>query len=266
MIRQGVKSCLYVEAIYILCTALLIPFQRSFIYPVQSADFNDCDLSGTGMRRVSFQGDRALFTPGRSGRVIVFYHGNAETACNWRHLGAGFGQLGDAVLVVEYPFYATGEQVSGQSLSQERLYQTVDHVEQWITDQGFNDTRVVGYSLGAALASYHARAQQVSLVVLYAPFDRLISVMWDRGIYVPPAVLWDKYDNIAQLQQSRAKVIILHGGVDNVVSPKRSKALAQTLGDRLIRYDVDPALDHNVMRGAVFQASVRDLLTYSTQD
>lgn len=246
--------------VYLIGVMALVGVQRVFLYPPHIGDFARCDLSGTQSERISFSGERALFTAGSSGRIIVFYHGNAETACDWRALGRGFAQAGDAVLIVEYPTYATGQLSKPHQLSQEPLFQTVDHVQAWIAERGFQQTLVVGYSLGGALASYHATRQDVARVLLFAPFDRLINVIWDAWIFVPSVMVWDSYDNIAQLSKSTAEVMILHGGADRVVRPARSRALVDILGDRAVIYHVDPALDHAVMQGPMFQNIVRAFL------
>lgn len=259
-ILRGLVICV---GLYVLLIAALIPFQRSFIYHPQAPDLAQCDLSNTQNQLIRFGNERALLTKGHSGRIVVFYHGNSDMACGWRYLARHFGQRGDAVLVLEYPSYARGDQSGTPPLTQERLFDTVRATAQWIKAQGYSQTLVVGYSLGSAAASHHARIADVERVMLYAPFDRLINVIWENGILVPRALLWDDYDNIKALQAADVPVMILHRAYDFTVRQARSKALAAALGDKLVRYYDVPLSGHGALSGEVFEQSVRDFLNPS---
>lgn len=261
--RRILRGLVLFVGLYGLGVAALISFQRSFIYHPQAPDLAQCDLSDTQNQLVRFGDERALLTKGRTGRIVVFYHGNSDMACGWRYLARHFGQHGDAVLVLEYPSYARGDQSGTPPLTQERLFETVRATARWIKAQSYAQTLVVGYSLGSAAASHHARIADVERVMLYAPFDRLIHVIWDNGILVPRAMLWDDYDNIAALKEAQTPVMILHRHYDFTVRQARSKALAAALGDQVVRYYDVPDKGHAALSGAEFSQSVLDFLTFS---
>lgn len=228
-------------------------FQRDFIYFPTDRDFWSCDISDTDSQKIEIDGERALFAQrdplNNSNRIIIFYHGNQDSACNWRYIPRHFGFAGDDTLVVEYPGYAGDD----RPITKENLFGLVDTIEQWTLEQGYAEVYLVSYSLGGALASYHA-SKEVDRVLMFAPFDSLINVVWDKHLYYPEFMLHDDYNNAPLINQSNSRIMIMHGADDAVVNPERSATLAAQLHDgTLIERVVIPNKGHqNLLDGNEF--------------
>ena len=243
---------------YLAFGATAFILQRDLIYFPTAKDFWTCQSPDPETVKLEIDGERVLFNPGDGSRerIIVFYHGNADSACNWRFIPRHFGVVGDAVLIVEYPGYAGDE----REPSEETLFSMVDTVNAWIKSQAYEEVLLVSYSIGGGPASYHASLGADKLL-MFAPFDSLIRVVWDNSLYYPAFMLRDKYENDHWLRTSDTKVTIFHGADDNIVSPARSERLAEQIGDRLEKRIVVPDRDHvHLFEGPEFEQIVKEFL------
>lgn len=244
---------LVVVFLYIVCGSMLFLFQRNFIYFPTDKDFWSCKISDTNNQKILANGERALFAQAdpqaQSSRIVVFYHGNADSACNWRYIPRHFGFAGDDTLVVEYPGYAGDT----RAITKENMFATVEHIKQWVDEQEYEQVYLVSFSLGGATASYHASLGEVDRLLMFAPFDELIGVIHDRHLYYPRFLLHDDYSNIDLLLQSETEVVIMHGTADKVVHPRRSARLGEELGGQLLVRTEVPGVGHkNLLEGNPF--------------
>jgi len=242
---------------YIIFGITMLFFQRDILYQPTDKNFWECNISDTQSEKVEIQGERGLLTKGTTDRIIVFYHGNADSACNWRYIPLHFGFASDTTLVMEYPGYA-GDQ---RGISKESLFGMVDSVNAWIQEQEYEETYVVTYSLGGALGSYHASVGEVDRLLMFAPFDELIRVVWDKHLYYPRFMLHDDFNNIDLLQKSDTQVFIMHGADDMVIDQSRSERLAVELGSQVTQRVVVPEVGHqNLLQGNPFSKIIDQFL------
>jgi len=242
---------------YILFGVMMLFLQRSIIYQPTDKSFWDCNISDTQSEKVEINGERGLFTQGTTDRIIVFYHGNADSACNWRYIPLHFGFANDTTLVLEYPGYAGDE----RDISKESLFETVKQVDLWIQGQSYKETYVVTYSLGGVLGAYHASVGKVDKMLMFAPFDELIHVAWDKHLYYPRFMLHDDYNNIDLLQQSNTEILIMHGENDEVIKKERSLEIANELGSQVTERVVVPGVGHqDLLQGNPFSQIIDSFL------
>ena len=231
-------------------------FQRDLIYYPTGKDFWSCNTSDTTSEKVEINGERGLLSLGETDRIIIFYHGNQDSACNWRYIPNHFGFVGDTTLVLEYPGYAGDD----REITKENLFAHVDQVRAWLETQQYEEVYLVSYSIGGALASYHASLGADKLL-MFAPFDSLINVIWDKHLYYPEWMLYDNYNNISLLKQSDTEIYIMHGEEDTVIDESRSKALTEQLGSRVQERIIVPGAGHqNLLQGNPFNQIIDKFL------
>ncbi len=216
-------------AIAILVSGLtgLFAFQTRLIYFPDDRDLADCTLpSPTHLLTIGTE--RALFTPAKGDHLVVFFHGNAGSACNWRFLGANhLAKLGYDTLVVEYPGYGGDD----RSPSKATIEATLPTFNAWVETQDYDSVTIFGYSLGSAVGSLYAQAYDADQIILFAPFDSLYNVAVEMGYKVPRAMLTEDYDNMIALSAVDAPIYILHGDDDRVIPVHHSETLALALSD-----------------------------------
>ncbi|MBV8687002.1 MAG: alpha/beta hydrolase [Alphaproteobacteria bacterium] len=148
---------------------------------------------------------------GRSDRLIVFFHGNGGNqtiAAHWiEPLAAG----GDTVLVASYAGYGGNP---GKP-SEKMLVADGEAALDYAKGLGFSpeQTVLVGYSLGAAVALELASRREVAGVVTIGAFTSLRDL-------VPGAVRWmvtDRFDNVAAVKSLTVPVVLFQGDSDEVV-------------------------------------------------
>ena len=246
------------SSVYVLGGLALFFSQDDFIYFPPSSDFWSCETQGTLYEKREIAGERVLFAQGETlgqntDRLIVFYHGNADSACDWLDVAEWFTLRGDDTLIVEFPGYAGDARV----INQESLFTTVERVHQWLEGENYEEVYIVAFSLGSALSAYHASLGGVDKLLLVAPFDELIRVAWEKKMYYPRFLLRDNYDNVSLFRVSQTPLVILHGEEDEVISPRRSRRLAEHLGDQVLEYILVPGRGHgDVMSGQAFDRAL----------
>ncbi len=203
----------------------LYALQTRLIYFPDSRPLTDCHLPAE-TKLIQTGLERALFTDADSQNLIVFFHGNAGSACNWRYIGANhLAPLGYDTLVVEYPGYAGDPRAASKA----EIEQALPVFNAWIADQGYDTVTVFGYSLGSAIGALYVQDYGADQVLLYAPFDSLYAVAVALGYDVPRQILTEDYDNIAALSGSTAPIYIAHGDADVVIAAAHSETLAEAL-------------------------------------
>ena len=192
---------------------------------------------------LQISGEQGLLTATGSKHLILFFHGNAGSACNWRFLGGNhLAALGYDTLVVEYPGYG-GDQ---RAPSKREISSSLPVIHEWVADQHYDSITLFGYSLGAGVGAMYAHAFGADQVILFAPFDSLYAVAFGRGFMLPRKLLTEDYDNAAALSEVAAPVYILHGVEDQTIPMKHSADLARTLtgAGREVAREVLPGVGH----------------------
>lgn len=197
--------------------------------------------------------ERGLLTRTGARRLLVFYHGNGESACNWRFLGPNhLAPLGYDTLVMEYPGYAGDPRKPGS----DTILNAARIAHGWAAAR-YDEVAVMGYSIGSGPASYHAGLGGVSKLLLFAPFDSMYRLLVGKGFWYPRRLLANDYDNIAALRELPPGTVIVHGARDRLIPPSHAVALHDAIRSRGgdVSMIVRPDLGHGgLFSGADFDA------------
>ena len=211
--------------LYSGAAALVYSTQDSLIFHPPSRALAQCNLP-EGVVPWHFQGEQGLLAGQNGRKLVLFFHGNAGDACNWRFLGVNhLNKLGYDVLALEYPGYGGDGRVPSKKGIEAMLATTAD----WADSQRYSQRVVMGYSLGTGAASVFAREYGADKVVLYAPYDSIYNVAWSIGMVFPRLLLKTDFDNVAALRGLNTRVYIVHGSRDRVIPARFSEALAARL-------------------------------------
>ena len=204
--------------------------QRSLIYPAPRPSANVPE----GYRRIVLQTAdgltlTALYHPPDAGqRVLVFFHGNGDgwdgaALANRLLVDAGYG-----VLLAEYRGYGTNP---GQP-DEAGFYNDGRAALAWLSANRVHSDQIVlvGNSIGSGTATQLASETRPAGLILIAGFTSLPDVVAAHLPWLP--VRWlvhDSYDNRAKLGRVTARVLILHGAVDQLVPRSQARQLQAAL-------------------------------------
>ncbi len=160
-------------------------------------------------------------------RLVVF-HGNAGHALYRRYFAAGFLALasGWQVYLFEYPGYGARPGTPSESGIKAAAADAV-------ADLLAEDSRplyLLGESLGSGVASYLAGTlgSQIAGLLLVTPFTSLVDVAGHHyGALPARALLRERYDSSAALNQYRGPVAFLVAGKDDIVPAALGRQLYQ---------------------------------------
>ncbi|MBX2853521.1 MAG: alpha/beta fold hydrolase [Rhodobacteraceae bacterium] len=201
--------------------------QAKLIYFPEDRRLDSCEPPAP-TQYIQIGGEQALLTQTGANNLIIFFHGNAGSACNWRYLAANhLAVLGYDTLVVEYPGYGGDTRAP----SKEEIAKALPVFQEWVAAQSYETITIFGYSLGAGVGSMYAAAFGADQIILFAPFDSLYAVAFDQGVMVPRNLLTEDYDNIAALSAIEAPIYILHGSDDRTIPAKHSDDLMRALSE-----------------------------------
>lgn len=239
---------------YVLFGLYLYFSQQAMLYYPTAQDFDACE----GFRdyeKVVHNGTRFYYRNG-SERVIVYYHGNAGSACDRSLLKGFFEQFGASLLFVEYAGYAN----DNVGPSRERILADVRNVHAYV--QRHAQVTVYGQSIGAGAASYHASLGGVDALVLVGAFSRLRDVAQSTFPIYPSLLLREEYDSVRWLRAYEGRLLVLHGAEDTIIPPRFSERLYETVPAEAKEYVLIEGRGHNdVWADATFKAWLQEFLT-----
>ena len=220
--------CLLGYGVYALLLVLLqqqLIFPGRHLVPVQSASGIAKGAEKLWLT-TSFGAVEARFiVPRRAGRqpLVLFFHGNAELIDGLSPDLEQLRRIGWGVLLVEYPGYGR----SAGSPSQSTLTETaLAAYDQLLLRPEVDPSRIIafGFSLGAGPAVALSTQRPVRALILAAPLASLRPFARER--LVPPFLLRDTFDSVAQIGQYDGPTLVLHGRNDSVMPFSHGKQLA----------------------------------------
>lgn len=218
---------------------LLFVMQNKYIYFPSSQDFDACPQFSDS-EKLSINGTRAYYK-NVSEKLIVFYHGNAGSACDRAFLKDYFSGLGYSSVFVEYSGYSNDKRQS----SQKALMRDAENINEFLKTTGRQELVIAGESLGASLALYHSSMANEDKLLLIAPFYSLESLAQSHyPVYPVSWMLFDKYENHRWLNDIR-QVAIIHGNADTIIPATESKKLFGEIISENKKYSEISGSNHN---------------------
>lgn len=227
--------------VYISIGLFLFIYQKSFIYYPDNQDFDSCS-NFEDSQKLNINGTRVYYQK-NSDKLVIFYHGNAGSACNRLYQKKLFQKLNLSYIFVEYGGYSN----DSQKPSKELLTKDVANVSQFAADKKFSKIIVMGESLGTALATYHSSITSVDKLLLISPFFSIKDLVKNTfKIYPMSLILTENYDNALWIKNTKAKNIqIIHGTNDTTIPIEQARKLFQEINiDNKKIIEIDQA-DHN---------------------
>lgn len=206
---------------YLVIGLYLFFYQNNFVYFPTKQDFNNCSAFKES-EKININGTRAYFEK-NSDKLIIFYHGNAGSACNRDYIKNKFKNLGFSTLIVEY----TGFSNDIKKPTKQLLLKDVQNINQFLETVKFKKIIIVGESLGNALAIYHSTLTKIDKLLLISPFYKMEDLARNNfGIYPIKLILRENYDNGQLINKSKTdKIKIIHGTDDDIISLDQARKL-----------------------------------------
>jgi fermentation-respiration switch protein FrsA (DUF1100 family) len=155
---------------------------------------------------------------GRSGRVLVHFHNNRETAVDPIWLARQFADRGLDVVLVEYRGYGVSR--AGAAPTEQGLYLDAEATLDELARRGYGPERVVlwGTSLGSGVAAEMARRHRGAALVLVSAYTSIPDLVREYAHLAPPTLLLpDRFDTAAKTSDIHVPTLIVHGDADEIV-------------------------------------------------
>lgn len=226
--------------VYILFGLILYAFQDNLIYFPTKQDFNSC--TGFADAQKIITNTTRIYYKQNSDKIIIFYHGNAGSACDRSFIKNKFEKLNYSYAFVEYTGYSNNQTRPSTS----KILKDVKNTNNFIKTKNFSQTIIMGTSIGSAFASYHSTLTKADKLILIAPFTSLSDVAkMHYGIYPIKSLLKTDLDNEKYLKNFAGEILIIHGEDDNIIPPKLSEKLQNTLNKQKTNRTLIKNAGHN---------------------
>lgn len=199
--------------------------QEKLLYPAPQTPLPD--PLPDGIEKIELAHGYALFLKASTdapGPLMIFTHGNGETAYFWKDEFETLRQAGISVLLVEYPGYAGAQGSPNREAIVGGVLSAFDSmVQRPEVDAG----KVIAYgrSIGSGAATLLAAQRPLAALCLEAPFSSLARLVREKGY--PPFLLKDRYDNEAIVRTLQIPVFLYHGRRDPLIPIAHSETLAK---------------------------------------
>ncbi len=245
--RIVILGLLIVAGLFLGVGFVVAAIEPHLLFHPKETRLEDCNLP-KGVRQIDVLGERGLYTDGGGKGLLVFYHGNAQSACNWRFLGVNHvAKFGYDTLAMEYPGFS-GDPL-GRAPGADTIREMVARTHQW-AEARYQRVVAGGYSLGTGAAAYHASLGGVAYVALFAPYQSLYELAQSKGYPFPRFWFQNDLNSVAFLSVARSPVHVVYGGRDRIVPAERSEALIERL--RLSGVSVTGQLIENARHSGLF--------------
>lgn len=236
-----IKILIATISVYLLFGIFLFFSQKKLIYYPNNQDFESCE-GFKDCQKMNYNGTRFYYKQKSSDNVIIYYHGNAGSACDRSYFKSTFEQSNSSLIFVEYAGYSN----DNKKPSEELILKDVENIHDFIEKNSFKNIMVYGQSIGSGAASYHAYLGNVDSLILVTPFSKLKDLAQSKyAIYPTSILLKEKYDNIKWLENFKGNVIIFHGDADSVIPNRFSRELFQKIPAKDKEYVIIPGKGHN---------------------
>lgn len=218
--------------------------QKSFIYFPDNQDFDSCPgfadskkirVNGTGMYYLEAE---------ESERILVYYHGNAGSACDRDFIKDRLKNQGFSLLFVEYVGYSADNRKPSKDL----ILQDAENVNKFISSLTYKKTVLMATSLGTAVAAYHQTLQSPEKMILITPFDKLSRVAKFHYPFLPiNLLLREEYNTADYMKGYEGEIIIIHGSKDEIIPIESAKRLYDLIPTNEKKFITIEEATHNTL-------------------
>ena len=237
-----IRFVIFSTMAYIVICLFLFMNQRNFIYFPNDQDFNTCP-GFADSETVNFAGTRMYYLESEgSETILVYYHGNAGSACDRSFIKDILKDHGISLLFVEYSGYSADIRKPTRDL----ILQDAKNAKAFIDQMGYERLFLIGNSLGSAVASYHQTLQTPERIVLLSPFDKLSNVGKIHYPFLPvDLIMREEYDPDDWIKDYVGKILIIHGLEDEIIPIKLAERLYDLIASEEKEFVAVKRADHN---------------------
>ena len=227
--------------IYLVFGAILFFSQKSMIYYPNNQNFDSC-RGFSDYETMTSNGTRFYYKKQSSENLIVYYHGNAGSACDRSVFKEVFENSNSSIVFVEYAGYSNDD----KSPSMKYILNDVLNVQRFIEEESYNNIIVYGQSIGSGPASFHASKYEVDTLILVTPFSNLVDLVQSKYVIYPASILLtEKYENTQWLQNFNGNLAIIHGDRDTIIPHNFSQKLFENVPTQNKEYFLIEGKGHN---------------------
>ncbi|MFT4312760.1 MAG: alpha/beta hydrolase [Candidatus Woesearchaeota archaeon] len=221
LIHMGIA----VFIVYVLFGVYLYLAQTSLIFYPDNQDFKNCPgFSDFQIKQI--HDTRFYYKFESKESVLVYYHGNAGSACARSPTREHLQRPGMSMIYVEYTGYSNDQKTP----STKKLQQNVHDIIAFLEEEGFEKVIVYGQSLGSALGAYHAKNAQVDALFLVSTFPSLHEVAQSKyRIYPASVLLREQLYTQNWLETYTGRAVLIHGTADRIVPTRFSRQVYDSL-------------------------------------
>jgi esterase/lipase len=228
---------------YVLFGLFIYFNQTNMLFYPNSQDFNNCkNLEYT--QKITKNNTRLYFYQDKTNTndLVIYYHGNAGSACDRFELANSLKNSNISFLFVEYSGYSKDT----NSINQNNLEQNIIDTIEFTKTKNYKNIILGGTSLGSGFVSKHATLQTPHKIFLISPFDSLQNLAQSKyRIYPANLMLNFEFNNIKNLKNYKNEIIIYHGDNDKIIPKKFSKNLYNKLETENKQYKLIENKGHN---------------------
>lgn len=249
-----IQALIIIIVFYFVFGLVLFFTQKSMLYYPSKQDFNQC-AGFYGYEKLSYNGTRFYYKKGLTNNVIVYYHGNAGSACDRSYIKSIFEKTNASLVFVEYAGYSNDK----RSPSKKLILKDVENIHNYIKNNSYEKVLIYGQSIGSGAASYHAYLGGVDSLILTTSFSKLGDVAKSKYLFYPTSILLkEEYDNLNWLKNYKGNIVLIHGDKDSIIPYRFSKKLFDKLDIKNKEYILIKGKGHNDIWGSSdFQNSLK---------
>ena len=165
--------------------------------------------------------------------TLIYFHGNKWNIDHYWDRMEAYYEMGFTTFTFDYRGYGKSEGtptydgvlVDGQA--------AIDYVEE-ATGEDISAFPLLGYSLGGSVASHTARTRTPQVLITEAMFASadLLADEAAAGMTVPAGWLYENpFDNAGAVREQDAPVLVMHGAIDDYISPSHARAVYDAAQD-----------------------------------
>ncbi|PLY06230.1 MAG: alpha/beta hydrolase [Arcobacter sp.] len=204
--------------IYSTICILAYIFQRNILYfPTQYAKIKAIEEIYFDIDSIKLQG--WVLNKGKE-KALIYYGGNAENI--EQNIDSFLKDFpGRTIYLINYRGYGRSEGLP----TEKDLFNDALKIYANI-QKNHKSISLIGKSLGSGIASYVASKKNIEKLVLITPYDSILNVAKEAYPFLPVSfLLKDKYESIKYIPQIKTKSMIIYGGKDTIINPKRTENL-----------------------------------------
>ncbi len=203
----------------------------------------------------------ALFFPGMSNYVVLYFHGNAGDLSGWQFIAEDLAETGLNLLILDYRGYGK----STGMISEKGFALDADASLRYLIDEKrFREAEIIiyGRSIGTGVAVDLAQNRSIRGLILEAPFSSLGKLANEKlPFFFPSLYLRSKFDNLKKMEKIRCPVAFVHGTADTLIPAAHSRILHEAYSGKKTLVLV-PNGDHNgLSEHRAYKEFVRDGLS-----